>query len=109
MTGTVYTVIDPSAASFITLLRKKQRYRVKKAKNDVSDGIRDTAVALKKGLIKVSPVCKRTIEEFGGYVWDDTEAEDRPVKVNDHAMDNIRYFVATTGLAKEKTQYQAIL
>ena len=108
VTGTVYTVIDPSAASFITLLRKKQRYRVKKAKNDVSDGIRDTAVALKKGLIKVSPVCKRTIEEFGGYVWDDTEAEDRPVKVNDHAMDNIRYFVATTGLAKEKTDYKAV-
>lgn len=108
VTGTVYTVIDPSAASFITLLRKKTRYRVKKAKNDVSDGIRDTAVALKKGLIKVSPVCKRTIEEFGGYVWDDTEAEDRPVKVNDHAMDNIRYFVATTGLAKEKTDYKAV-
>ena len=86
VTGTVYTVIDPSAASFITLLRKKTRYRVKKAKNDVSDGIRDTAVALKKGLIKVSPVCKRTIEEFGGYVWDDTEEEDKPVKVNDHCL-----------------------
>ena len=26
-----------------------------------------------------------------------------------NCMDNIRYFVATTGLAKEKTQYQAIL
>ena len=105
----VYTIIDPSAASFITLLRKKSRYRVKKAKNDVSDGIRDTAVALKQGIIKISPVCKRTIEEFGGYVWDDKKAEDTPVKINDHAMDNIRYFVATTGIAKAKTDFQAIL
>lgn len=102
-----YTVIDPSAASFIALLRKKARYRVKKAKNDVMDGIRDTGTALKQGLIKVSPKCKRTIEEFGGYVWDESETEDKPVKVNDHAMDNIRYFVETTGIAKAKAEYQA--
>lgn len=107
ITGTIYTVIDPSAASFIALLRKKSRYRVKKAKNDVMDGIRDTGTALKQGLIKVSPKCKRTIEEFGGYVWDESETEDKPVKVNDHAMDNIRYFVETTGIAKAKAEYQA--
>ena len=107
ITGTIYTVIDPSAASFIALLRKKERYRVKKAKNDVMDGIRDTGTALKRGLIKVSPKCKRTIEEFGGYVWDDNEAEDKPVKINDHAMDNIRYFVETSGIAKARTSYQA--
>ena len=105
--GVIYTVIDPSAASFIALLRKKERYRVKKAKNDVMDGIRDTGTALKQGLIKVSPKCKRTIEEFGGYVWDDSESEDKPVKVNDHAMDNIRYFVETSGIAKAKSEYQA--
>lgn len=105
--GVIYTVIDPSAASFIALLRKKERYRVKKAKNDVMDGIRDTGTALKQGLIKVSPKCKRTIEEFGGYVWDSNEAEEKPVKINDHAMDNIRYFVETAGIAKAKTAYQA--
>lgn len=105
--GVIYTVIDPSAASFIALLRKKERYRVKKAKNDVMDGIRDTGTALKQGLIKVSPKCKRTIEEFGGYVWDSSETEEKPVKINDHAMDNIRYFVETSGIAKARTAYQA--
>lgn len=101
----IYTVIDPSAASFIALLRKKKRYRVKKAKNNVMDGIRDTGSAMKNGLIKVSPKCKRTIQEFGGYVWDSSQEEDRPVKVEDHAMDNIRYFVETTGISKQKSDY----
>lgn len=108
VTGVIYAIIDPSAASFITLLRKKSRYRVKKAKNDVANGIRDTGVALKNGKIKISPICKRTIEEFGGYIWDENAVEDRPVKVNDHAMDNIRYFVATTGIAKSQIDYQPI-
>lgn len=108
--GRLYTVIDPSAASFIALLRKNtSRYNVKKAKNDVIKGIEQTMVALQRGTIKFSSKCKNTKKEFEGYVWDDTETEDRPVKINDHAMDSIRYFVATTGIAKAKTEYQAIL
>lgn len=107
--GRIYTVIDPSAASFIALLRKKtSRYNVKKAKNDVLKGIELTAVALQRGLIKFSPKCKNTRKEFGGYVWDESQVIDRPVKVDDHAMDNIRYFVATSGIANPKTEYRAI-
>lgn len=107
--GRLYTVIDPSAASFIALLRKNtSRYNVKKAKNDVIKGIEQTMVALQRGTIKFSSKCKNTKKEFEGYVWDDTETEDRPVKINDHAMDSVRYFVATTGIAKAKTDYQAI-
>lgn len=108
--GRLYTVIDPSAASFIALLRKNTaRYNVKKAKNDVIKGIEQTMVALQRGIIKFSPKCKNTKKEFEGYVWDDSETEDKPVKINDHAMDNIRYFVATSGIASAKTQYQATL
>lgn len=104
----LYTVIDPSAASFIALLRKNtKRYNVKKANNDVLKGIELTAVAMQRGIIKFSPKCKNTKKEFGGYVWDESAIEDRPVKVNDHAMDNIRYFVATSGIANPRTQYQA--
>lgn len=104
----LYTVIDPSAASFIALLRKNtRRYLVKKANNDVIKGIELTAVALQRGLIKFSSKMKNTRKEFGAYVWDEKAAEDRPVKVNDHAMDNIRYFVATSGIANPKTQYIA--
>lgn len=104
--GRLYTVIDPSAASFIALLRKNTaRYNVKKAKNDVIKGIEQTMVALQRGIIKFSPKCKNTKKEFEGYVWDDNETEDRPVKINDHAMDNIRYFVATAGISKQKSDY----
>ena len=106
--GRLYTVIDPSAASFIALLRKNtKRYNVRKARNDVLKGIELTMVAMQRGIIKFSPKCKNTKKEFGGYVWDDSAVEARPVKVNDHAMDNIRYFVATSGIADPKTQYIA--
>lgn len=108
--GRLYTVIDPSAASFIALLRKNTaRYNVKKAKNDVIKGIEQTMVALQRGIIKFSPKCKNTKKEFEGYVWDDSETEDKPVKINDHAMDNVRYFVATSGIAAPKAQYQAYI
>lgn len=105
----IYTVIDPSAASFISLLRKSPRYNVWKAKNDVVKGIELTAVAMQRGIIKFSnSKCKCIKKEFGGYVWDEKSTEDRPVKINDHAMDSVRYFVATSGIADAKTQYKAI-
>lgn len=106
--GRLYTVIDPSAASYIALLRKNtKRYNVRKANNDVLKGIEQTAVAMQRGIIKFSPKCRNIKREFEGYVWDNSEVEDRPVKVNDHAMDSIRYFVATSGIAAPKTQYKA--
>ena len=71
--GQIRTIIDPSAASFITLLRKRDhRYRVMPADNAVADGIRETATALKKGLLKISPECTNWKKEAQGYVWDDT-------------------------------------
>jgi PBSX family phage terminase large subunit len=97
--GYITTIIDPSAASFIALLRRKRgKYKVKPADNDVMDGIRNTATAMYEGLIKVSPKCTNWITEAAGYVWDDKSAEDRPVKENDHAQDACRYFVQTMGI-----------
>ena len=94
--GKLTTIIDPSAASFIALLRKReQRYKVLPAKNDVLDGIRETANALENGYIKISPKLKFWKEEISGYIWDDKSVDDRPVKVNDHLMDAMRYFVKT--------------
>lgn len=94
--GKLPTIIDPSAASFIALLRKRdERYKVVPANNDVADGIRETANALENGHIKVSKRCKCWFEEISGYVWDKDCVDDRPVKVNDHLMDAMRYFVKT--------------
>ena len=92
-------IVDPSAASFITLIRRRGKYAVMTANNNVIDGIRATATALISGRIKFNDCCKNTFEEFKSYVWDTKRAEstgeDKPIKQNDHAMDDIRYFVNT--------------
>lgn len=97
-------IIDPSATSFIALVRQKHRFKVRKANNEVLDGIQKTASALQLGLIKVCEDCKRTIDEYGLYVWD-ADKDDTPVKENDHAMDATRYFVATMNVTKPKSDY----
>lgn len=102
------TIIDPSAASFITLLQRKKNYRVFPADNAVMDGIRDTASCLQLGKIKINPKLKAWISEAEGYVWDESAAEDRPVKVNDHYMDATRYMVKTMRLAVHKKEYKPI-
>ena len=88
-------ICDPSAASFITLIRRKGKYRVIPAKNDVLDGIRRVGDALKMGKIKICDNCHDIIREFSLYRWDDNAARDCPRKENDHAMDDMRYFVST--------------
>lgn len=102
------TIIDPSAASFIVLLRKRGKYRVIEADNAVADGIRETATAIRSGRIKVSASCKNWIKEAQGYTWDDSAAEDRPVKINDHAMDDTRYFCKTMNVNRQRTKYRPL-
>lgn len=93
----VKIVIDPSAASFIAEL-KKRGYAIKKAKNDVLDGIRFVASLLNQRKIMISDQCPNTIKEFGSYIWDQKASErgeDKPIKQHDHAMDALRYFCYT--------------
>lgn len=85
-------IVDPSASSFIAALRK-HGFNVIKAENDVLDGIRRTATALKNGNIKIARNCGHIIEEFGLYQWDDKSGEDKVIKENDHCCDECRYFV----------------
>ena len=88
-------VIDPSAASLIAAIRRRGRFAVRKARNEVLPGIRWVASLLQTGRLFVSPGCKDSIREFGLYRWEDKEGKDSVVKENDHAMDDIRYFCAT--------------
>lgn len=89
-------IIDPSAASFIALLRKRNhRYKTIKADNAVLDGIRETANALDNGYIRIVNNCENWRAEAAGYTWDSDSLEDRPIKENDHLMDAMRYFVKT--------------
>lgn len=90
-------IVDPSAASFIAELRKRG-FSVKKAKNDVADGIRVVGNALNLGIIFFSAGCEESLKEFASYTWDDKAAErgeDKPIKQHDHCMDAVRYFVYT--------------
>ena len=96
----IETIIDPSAASFIALLKKRPWAKVRSANNDVLDGIRETAVALKTGKVQIWKGCKNWIKEAGGYVWDDSETAERPVKVNDHS----RYFIKTKRIVAKHRQ-----
>lgn len=88
-------VADPSAASFMAVIRQHGKFRVLAAKNDVLDGIRQVAAALKGGKIRVCDTCADAIREFSLYRWSTDLTRDAPVKENDHAMDDIRYFTAT--------------
>ena len=88
-------VVDPSAASFIATIRKHGRFSVRKARNEVLPGIRLTATMLKAGVIKIGTNCTDAIREFGLYRWDEKGEVDKPIKENDHAMDDIRYFCST--------------
>lgn len=88
-------IIDPSAASFIETIRRHGRFSVRKANNDVLDGIRITSRLLKSGRMRIHRRCKDCTREFGLYRWDDKQSTDKPIKENDHAMDDTRYFGAT--------------
>ena len=79
-------IVDPSAASFIEVIRRHKRFMVRKAKNDVINGIMTTARYLQDGTIKIHRDCKDIIREFGLYRWDEKVSEDRPIKENDHCL-----------------------
>lgn len=88
-------VVDPSAASFIETIRRHGKYLVIPADNDVLNGIRCVASLMQAGLVTIHESCAASRREFGLYSWDDKAKEDRVVKENDHAMDDIRYFCYT--------------
>ncbi len=89
-------VIDPSASSFITCLRRRGlSQRISPANNEVIPGISNVATALQQGRLRVHENCKGLIREMGLYSWDSKAKEDKPIKENDHAQDDTRYFVRT--------------
>ena len=94
--GRVY--VDPAAASFREQLKRDSLATIPAA-NDVVPGIQRVASLLAAGRLKVSDRCRTLISEFPGYVWDTKatdKGEDKPVKLNDHASDALRYAVAAT-------------
>lgn len=95
-------IVDPSAASFIALVEQKHEFKIWDADNAVIEGIQHVAQCLSDGTIKINSCCNRCIQEFGLYEWDEKATEDKPLKINDHAMDDTRYFVQTMQIWRKK-------
>ncbi len=96
-------IVDPSAASFIAQLRESG-WKVERARNDVSNGIRAVGRMLGEDKLLFSADCRHTISEFRDYVWDTSAAacgEDRPRKEHDHCMDALRYFAYTVAVQEQ--------
>lgn len=89
-------IVDPSAASFIECIRRHARFRVVKADNDVVTGIRHVCTALRQNKLMFHESCTDILREFGLYSWNEKTGTDAPIKENDHAMDDMRYFVMDT-------------
>ncbi|MFE5996758.1 PBSX family phage terminase large subunit [Streptomyces sp. NPDC056454] len=94
-----WTVVDPSASSFIEQLHRDGVTGVTYADNAVLDGIRTVSSLLGTGELLIHESATGLVEELPGYSWDDTAAEageDKPIKENDHSCDALRYGVRTT-------------
>lgn len=87
-----YILVDPSAAGFIETINKYAKYIVKRADNDVLNGIQEVTKYLNMELLKIHESCVETLKEFEGYAWDDKH-DDEVIKENDHHMDLTRYYI----------------
>lgn len=93
-----YVVVDPSAASFRVQLHE-DGVPSWAADNDVLDGIRTVSNVLGNDRLRISTACRSLIDEMSGYSWDSKAqkiGEDKPLKVNDHGPDALRYGLHTT-------------
>lgn len=92
-----HVYIDPSALAMKLDLSKRNMHTVD-ANNEVLDGIAMMTSEMSKGTLTVMDNCKNTIREIESYVWDSKAAEkgwDQPLKKDDHAVDALRYAIAT--------------
>jgi PBSX family phage terminase large subunit len=99
--GVKQVYIDPSAASFKLEMARRGMHCVD-ANNDVTEGIRMMTNEMKQGNLFVCRECVNLIREIESYVWDEKKAkegEDAPLKKADHAVDALRYCIATHKVA----------
>lgn len=104
----ITTIIDPSASSFIAALQREDVFAVIKAHNEVEDGLRNTATALKQEYVKISKHLQHWKAEASGYIWDSKSGKDAPVKEADHLMDAMRYGVQTLRMYEPYEEYKGV-
>ncbi|MER7726401.1 PBSX family phage terminase large subunit [Streptomyces sp. NPDC096323] len=94
-----WTFVDPSAASFSLQLWQDGHPGLAKAANDVADGIRSVSSLLAADRLRIHASCEGLLSELPGYSWDPkatARGEDKPLKIDDHSADALRYVVHST-------------
>lgn len=89
--------LDPSALSMKLELQRRGMHIIP-ANNDVYNGIEMMTTEMGKGNLYVLADCHNLIREIQNYVWDtkkSAKGEDEPVKKGDHAVDALRYCIAS--------------
>lgn len=97
--------IDPSAASFIQCIKRHSEFEVESADNDVVLGINKVSQMIKDDKIFIHKRCVNILKEFSLYCWKQNCEKDVPIKENDHAMDDMRYFIMSI---KKQPKYENI-
>ena len=85
--------VDPAAASLKLELRRRD-LPVVDANNDVLLGIKITSKFVSQKNLVIHKQCSTLLEHIQSYAWDPKAAdrgEDKPLKVNDHILDALRY------------------
>ena len=89
--------IDPSALSMKLELQRRTLHVIE-ANNDVINGIEYMISEMSIGNLFILKECPNIIREIENYVWDtkkSQQGEDAPVKKGDHAIDALRYCLAS--------------
>lgn len=99
--GVKQIYIDPSALAMKLELQRRNLHVVE-ANNDVMFGIENMTSEMAKGNLFVCKSCPNLIHEIENYVWDEKKSkqgEDAPIKKGDHAVDALRYVIASHKVA----------
>ena len=88
---------DPAASSWDAMLTN-HFFNYKHGDNDVVEGIKYVLTLINTGKYFIDIRCRKTIEEYDNYSWDEKaqeKGEDKPRKVFDHSCDSDRYALYT--------------
>jgi PBSX family phage terminase large subunit len=94
-----WLIHDPSAASLRVEMASQGILNAFPANNEVLYGIQTVASVIDSDRFRVTDQCKGLVSEMPEYAWDPkatAKGEDKPLKVNDHSVDGLRYVVTST-------------
>ena len=96
---------DPAEPDRIKEMRQHGLY-VKEVSKDIASGIDNVRELFKSGRLFIHERCLNLIGELESYAYPEKRgernADEKPIKENDHAMDALRYALISQGMAKMK-------